>query len=71
MRKFETYERFHRHIAAWVDGEIDCLIVLGPPGIGNSHAYKRVLGNRPHHLFGGRLWERESECPRGALPDLC
>ena len=55
MRKIETYERFHRHVAALVDSEIDCLLVLGPPGIGKSHAYKTVLGNRPSHIFGGRL----------------
>ena len=54
MRKIESYERFHRHVAAWMDGEIDPLLVLGPPGIGKSHAYKTGLGNRPYHLLGGR-----------------
>lgn len=54
MRRIETYERFHRHIAAWVDRDIDCLLVLGPAGFGKSHAYKDALGNRSCHLFGGR-----------------
>lgn len=54
MRKVETYERFHRHIAAWLDREIDPVLVVGPPGVGKSHAYASRLGNRPYHRFGGR-----------------
>lgn len=54
MRTIDTYERFQRHIAAWVDGEIDALIVVGRGGIGKSYAYKDGLGNRRHHRFGGR-----------------
>jgi hypothetical protein len=54
MRKIETYERFHRHIAAWLDREIDPVLVVGPPGVGKSHAYASRLGNRPYHRFGGR-----------------
>jgi hypothetical protein len=54
MRKVDTYERFHRHIAAWLDREIDPVLVVGPPGVGKSHAYATRLGNRPYHRFGGR-----------------
>ncbi len=54
MRKIETYERFHRHIAAWHDREIDPVLVVGPPSVGKSHAYATRLGNRPYHRFGGR-----------------
>jgi hypothetical protein len=54
MRKIDTYERLHRHIRAWADREVDCLLVLGKPGTGKSHSYKDVLGNRKHHLFCAR-----------------
>ena len=54
IRTITTYERYHRHIAAWVARHIDCLLVLGQPGIGKSHAYQTRLGNRAHHRFGGR-----------------
>lgn len=54
MRTIKTYERFHRHFAAFFDREIHCLLALGRGGIGKSHAYKTGLGNRPYHLFGGR-----------------
>ncbi|HUT57806.1 MAG TPA: hypothetical protein VNA25_08125 [Phycisphaerae bacterium] len=54
MRTVDTYERFHRHIAAWVDHEIDSLVVTGKPGTGKSHAYKDAMGLRPYHLLGGR-----------------
>jgi hypothetical protein len=54
IRKVDKYERFHRHLAAWVDGEMTCLLVLGPPGTGKSFGYRTALGNRPYHVFGGR-----------------
>ena len=54
MRVIETYERYHRHIHAWVEREIDCLFVLGSPGAGKSESYRRSLGNRPYHLFRAR-----------------
>jgi hypothetical protein len=54
MRTITTYERFHRHIAAFFDGDIDSLLALGRGGIGKSHAYKAGLRSRPYHLFGGR-----------------
>jgi hypothetical protein len=54
IRKVETYERFHRHLASWVDGEVPCLLVLGPPGTGKSCGYRSALGNRLYHPFGGR-----------------
>ena len=54
IRKVDTYERFHRHLASWVDGEVPCLLVVGPPGTGKSHGYRSALGNRPKHVFGGR-----------------
>lgn len=55
MRRVTTYERLHRHVAAWVDREIDRLLILGKPGFGKSSSYKQGLGNRPHHIFGGHL----------------
>jgi hypothetical protein len=54
IRVVTTYERFHRHLAAWVAGEIPCLLVLGPAGTGKSFGYRDALGNRPYPLFGGR-----------------
>ncbi len=54
LRKIDTYERFQRHIAAWADCEIECLLILGRGGTGKTHSYKSALGNRPYHLFGGR-----------------
>jgi hypothetical protein len=54
LRRVETYDRFHRHIAAWADREIDSLMVVGEPGNGKSHAYQSALGNRTYHRFGGR-----------------
>ena len=54
MRKIETYERFHRHLAAWVDREIESLMVSGRGGVGKSRAYQTALGNRPYHRLGGR-----------------
>lgn len=54
MRKITTYERFHRHVAAWADNEIDTLLVLGPAGYGKSTSYRQALGDRPYHLLGQR-----------------
>ena len=54
MRKIDTYGRFHRHIRAWAEREVDCLLVLGRPGFGKSSTVKQVLGDRPHHLFSAR-----------------
>ncbi len=54
MRRIETYDRFHRHLAAFVDYEIECLVVVGRAGVGKSYAYKTALGNRQYHRFGGR-----------------
>jgi hypothetical protein len=54
MRQVDTYERFHRHLAAWVDREMPCLLVQGPAGTGKSFGYRVALGNRPYHVFGGR-----------------
>ena len=71
MRKVATYERFHRHLAAWVDGEIENLLVGGPPGVGKSHGYRTALGNRAHHCFGGRLTPLQMYlklCDDSALP---
>lgn len=71
MRKITTYERFHRHVAAWVDREIDSLLVLGSAGVGKSHAYQAALGNRPYHRFGGRqspLHVYQMFCDRPDIP---
>jgi len=54
IRTIDTYERFHRHLASWVDREVPCLLVVGPPGTGKSYGYRSALGNRPKHVFGGR-----------------
>lgn len=54
IRLVDKYERFHRHLASWLDGEAACLLVLGPPGTGKSSGYRSALGNRPYHVFGGR-----------------
>ena len=71
MRRITTYERFHRHMAAWVDRDIDCLLVLGRAGVGKSDAYQAALGNRPHHRFGGRqspLYVYQMLCDRPDIP---
>ena len=54
MRTIDTYERFHRHLAAWMAREMLCLLLLGPPGTGKSFGYRAALGNRGYHVFGGR-----------------
>ena len=54
IRTVDTYDRFHRHLAAWVAREMLCLLVLGPPGTGKSFGYRSALGNRPYVVFGGR-----------------
>lgn len=71
MRKIRTYERFHRHMSAWLDREIECLLVLGSAGAGKSHAYLTALGNRPYHRFSGRqspLHVYLTLCDRPDLP---
>lgn len=32
IRVVETYERLHRHVSAWVDHDMPCLMLIGPPG---------------------------------------
>ena len=54
MRTITTYGRFHRHIRAWAAGEIDPLLVLGPPGNGKTFAYEQALEDTPYHLFRAR-----------------
>lgn len=54
MRKIESYERFERHICAWIEREIDCLLVLGRPGTGKSHSYRELLPEGSYHLFSAR-----------------
>lgn len=54
IREIVTYERFHRHLADWAE-EDACLAVFGSAGGGKTEGYKACLGNRPHHLFRGRL----------------
>jgi hypothetical protein len=55
MRRITTYERLHRHVAAWADRDIERLLIVGPAGVGKSSAYRLGMGNRRFHLFGGRL----------------
>lgn len=54
MRKVTTYDRLHRHVLAWGDGEIQSLLVLGRAGTGKSHSFKEALAGKPHHLFSAR-----------------
>lgn len=54
IRIVDSYERFARHIAAWLDGEIQHLLVVGRGGTGKSRSAQSVLGSRPHHVFKGR-----------------
>jgi hypothetical protein len=54
MRKVTTYDRLHRHVRAWVEREIDCLLILGRPGTGKSHSFRDALAEQPHHLFSAR-----------------
>ncbi|GMU83705.1 MAG: hypothetical protein AMXMBFR47_35750 [Planctomycetota bacterium] len=50
----DSYERFHRHLNAWVGGEIQHLLVVGPGGTGKSRSAHAILANRCHHVFKGR-----------------
>lgn len=54
MRKIESYERFERHIRAWAEREVDCLLALGTPGTGKSSSYKQLLREGSYHLFSAR-----------------
>lgn len=54
IRKVDTYERLARHVSAWVDREIQHLLIIGPGGTGKSESVRAALGNRKHHLFKGR-----------------
>ncbi len=54
MRTIASYNRCDRHIAAYVAGEIDVLLVAGRPGTGKSHAYEHALRETPYHLFRAR-----------------
>jgi hypothetical protein len=54
IRIVNRYERYHRHLAAWVDRNVPTLLVMGPPGTGKSCGYRSALGNRPYYVFGGR-----------------
>ncbi len=62
MRTVETYERFERHFRAWSERELESLLVAGPPGVGKSTCYERVLGGRNYHRFGGRMTAFECYC---------
>ena len=70
MRKVETYERFEGHLAAWSDGDVPRLAVLGPTGVGKSQGYSTALGNRRYHLFSGRLTPLELYLRLYDAPDL-
>lgn len=54
MRLVKTYDRLHRHVRAWADGEIESLLMLGRPGTGKSHAFRDTLGQDQYHLFSAR-----------------
>lgn len=54
MRKVTTYDRLHRHVRAWAEREIDCLLILGRPGTGKSHSFRDALADQAHHLFSAR-----------------
>lgn len=55
MRQITTYERLDRHIKSWANGSLPYLCVTGKGGLGKTHAYETALGDRPHHLFRGRV----------------
>jgi hypothetical protein len=70
MRLITTYERYHRHVQAWAEREIDCLFVLGKPGTGKSISYKTIMGNRRHHLFSARKSPLQTYCDLYDAPNL-
>ena len=70
MRVINTYDRFHRHIRAWADGHIDCLLTLGDPGFGKTSSYEHVLGNRPYHQFRARKSALQVYCDLYDAPTL-
>jgi len=46
MRKIETYERFHRHLAAWVDREIESWLAqdMTRPRFTSPRGVERAIG---------------------------
>ena len=70
MRKVNGYGRLHRHVRAWADDEIDCLLIVGRPGTGKSYSYKEVLGNRRYHMFSARQSALQVYCEVHDDPEL-
>lgn len=69
MRKVTTYDRLHRHVRAWVDGEIDSLLVMGRAGTGKTHAYRNAMGSCSYHLFSARQSPLQLFCDLYDAPD--
>jgi len=65
MRQVPTYDRLHRHLRAWADREIPCLLVMGRPGTGKSHGYRDALKGQAYHEFCAR------KTPIQVYVDLC
>lgn len=70
MRVVTTYDRLHRHVRAWADREIECLLILGRPGTGKSHAFRDTLVGQPHHLFSARKTPIQVYIELHDAPDL-
>lgn len=71
MKNIDTYRRFYNYVLAWQAHEIDCLAVLGKPGLGKTWAVKQVLAHTPHHWFSARqtpLQIYREICDRPDLP---
>ena len=51
MRKITTYQRLEAHVKAWIDGDIDSLMIVGDAGLGKTSAVVNALENRSYQLF--------------------
>lgn len=51
MRTIATYQRLKNHVQAWVEGQIDSLLIFGQAGLGKTSAVLNALNGRQYQLF--------------------